>query len=78
MLNEVPGLSDVVVNLMGNSMTLTAINKDLVDRVVEHVEDIGYEAHLVEAKSASAPEEEETLDRTIDIKVDGMFCEYVL
>jgi P-type Cu+ transporter len=77
-LSQMDGLSNVVVNLMGHSMTLTASNRTLVNEVASHVEDLGYEAQLVEAKPFGTSDEEEIGERTVSIKVDGMFCEYVV
>lgn len=54
-LSELPGVSDVVVNLLGNSATLTVERADLVPTVTETVEDVGYEAEVISVEPLRVP-----------------------
>lgn len=74
--SDIPGVSDVVVNLIGKSATAIIAKKELADQLVEAIEDAGYEAEVVTL---------EPLDqsphvvgpRTVSLRVEGMFCPYV-
>ncbi|KAI0053619.1 heavy metal translocatin, partial [Auriscalpium vulgare] len=46
-LSDIPGIRDVSISLLGNSASATLAARDLVDKVVETVRDIGYEADVV-------------------------------
>ena len=46
--SEIPGVSDIAVNLVGKSATATLKSKELVEPVVEAIQDGGYECELVD------------------------------
>lgn len=79
-VEDVEGVSDVAVNLVGKSATAVLQDKDLVKQFINAVEDGGYEAELISLHSIRE-DNESTLDvngpRTVALKVEGMFCEYV-
>ncbi|KZT12582.1 heavy metal translocatin [Laetiporus sulphureus 93-53] len=78
-MSAIPGISDVVVNLLGGSATAVVERKDLVSQVVEAIEDAGYEAELMSTESmhtSAQDEDHETGPRTVALKVDGMFCSH--
>ncbi|THH07481.1 hypothetical protein EW145_g3359 [Phellinidium pouzarii] len=49
--SEVSGVSDIAVNLIGNSATATIEKEDLVSALVDAIEDAGYECELVSIES---------------------------
>lgn len=46
-VSELPGISNVIVDLLGNSATVVVDHPKWVDSVVETIEDVGYEAEVV-------------------------------
>ena len=68
----------VNVNLMANEATVIYHGlKEDADRVVEAIEDLGYEAVLDQVVRADANHDEPTDgDRTVEIAVDGFRCDY--
>ncbi|OBZ70406.1 putative copper-transporting ATPase HMA5 [Grifola frondosa] len=56
-VSELPGVSDVVVNLLGHSATATVAWPDLAQAVAQTIEDVGYDAEIfsVEPVHASPP-----------------------
>lgn len=54
-VSELPGVSDAVVNLLGNSATATVDKQDLVQSIVEAIEDAGYDADIVSTELANRP-----------------------
>lgn len=80
-LSELPGVSDVVVNLLGNSATLTVERADLVPTVTETVEDIGYEAEVISVEPLLVPANPKPARVTepqgphrLTLSVGGMTC----
>lgn len=73
-LSDIPGVSDVAVNLLGKSATAVIKDKDIAPQLIEAVNDAGYEAELVGLRPLHAPEVEDVGPRTVSLRVDGMFC----
>lgn len=73
-LSDIPGVSDVAVNLLGKSATAVVQDKDIAPQLIEAVNDAGYEAELVGLRPLHAPEVEDVGPRTVSLRVDGMFC----
>lgn len=81
-LSELPGASDVVVNLLGNSATLKLDRASLVPSVTETVEDIGYEAEVISVEPLSSPSprrtaqaaERKAFQQQLTLSVGGMTC----
>ncbi|EIN10752.1 heavy metal translocatin [Punctularia strigosozonata HHB-11173 SS5] len=78
-VSQVDGVLNVVVNLLGNSASVTVKRRDIVPTVLETIEDCGFEAELMDVepvKTARAEVRQETVRRTITLKIDGMFCRH--
>lgn len=73
-LSDIPGVSDVAVNLLGKSATAVINDKDIAPQLIEAVNDAGYEAELIGLRPLHAPEVEDAGPRTVSLRVDGMFC----
>lgn len=73
-LSDIPGVSDVAVNLLGKSATAVIQDKDIAPQLIEAVNDAGYEAELVGLRPLHAPDVEDAGPRTVSLRVDGMFC----
>ncbi|OAG40427.1 hypothetical protein AYO21_05327 [Fonsecaea monophora] len=75
-LEELPFVQDVNIDLVGNRGLVIFRGKQHLEAILEKIDDLGYEASVVKlegtAKSARAPSEE----RTVQLKVDGMYCEH--
>ncbi|KAL1603606.1 hypothetical protein SLS60_005194 [Paraconiothyrium brasiliense] len=65
----------VDVNLVTNSATVVFSGKDHLPQVTETIEDVGYDATLdkIESSNTSKPE---SSDRTMGIRIEGMFCHH--
>jgi Cu+-exporting ATPase len=80
MLSQLPGVFEVVVNLLSNSATLVVEKKHFISSVIETIDDCGFEAEVINAEPVTASPSEATASgpRTISIRVDGMFCQQVI
>ena len=76
LLSEVEGVSDVVVDLVGHSARVVVESQKLTPIVTETVEDAGYDAEVVKAEPLVKAPTQETTTRTIQLKVDGMHCQW--
>ena len=73
--SEIPGVSDVVVNLIGKSATATLAKKELAEQLAEAIEDAGYEAEVVVLEPVGADGTHALKGpRTVDLRIEGMFC----
>jgi Cu+-exporting ATPase len=70
-------LEDVSVSLLTNSATVTFVGpKDNVDQIVERIEDRGYACHVENiAEVGGLQEDDEQAERTVMIRIAGMFCD---
>lgn len=71
-------IKEVVVNLISNSATVQFIGEEHKDDLVESIEDIGFDAvidSIVDLRETKTPKIQ-SLQRTVDIKLDGMYCEH--
>ncbi|KAI0775940.1 heavy metal translocatin [Trametes elegans] len=76
LLSDIPGVSEVVVNLLGKSATAVVENPDLAQQLVEAVNDAGYEGELISVQPVSPPKSGSAEDvslRTVTLRVEGMF-----
>ncbi|SPQ23266.1 cd61950a-a49b-4040-82d2-0ccf4d11292f [Thermothielavioides terrestris] len=65
----------ITVNLLTNSATVDFEGRNNADKLVEEIEDLGYDAALdavVSLEQEAAAERE----RTVEIKIDGLYCEH--
>jgi len=68
----------VVVNLISNSATVDFIGEDHKNDIVESIENIGFEATLdnvIDLEAAEKRSQERSIHRTVDILIQGMFCD---
>ncbi|KAF2187058.1 heavy metal translocatin [Zopfia rhizophila CBS 207.26] len=70
-----PWIEKVDVNLVSNSATIVFLGKEQLPKIQEAIEDAGYDATLDSVISESAAKEE-ALDRSVGIRIDGMFCHH--
>jgi P-type Cu+ transporter len=78
MLSEEEAVTDVSVNLMGNSATLVVKSKESITVVKEVIESAGYEASVVGVEPLQVmPDAMEAVhgQRTVALRIEGMFCE---
>uniref|UniRef100_A0A0W0FJT3 HMA domain-containing protein n=1 Tax=Moniliophthora roreri TaxID=221103 RepID=A0A0W0FJT3_MONRR len=75
-LQEIPGVSEIAVNLLANSATAIIDRQDLADKMRESIEDCGFDATLMEVKPLDRlPDSCKTqVTRTVTLQVKGMFC----
>ncbi|KAI0952212.1 hypothetical protein AcW1_004372 [Taiwanofungus camphoratus] len=80
-VSELPGVRDVVVNLLGHSATLKVESPDLVKTVVDTIEDIGYEAEVITVEPIRTPRPPRHASRAesdgpqrLTLSVGGMTC----
>jgi heavy metal translocating P-type ATPase len=74
-LQKLDWLSNVAINLVSNSGTAEVRDKKDVDRLVEAIEDLGYEA-TVDSVVSVAQETPTGHERTVEIRIDGIYCEH--
>ena len=75
LLSDIPGVSEVVVNLLGKSATAVIADPDLAPQLVEAINDAGYEAEIVNMQPlVDNYEQDNTGPRTVSLRVEGMFC----
>jgi heavy metal translocating P-type ATPase len=77
-LEELPFIRNVSVNLLSHSGRVEYEGRDNLDKIIEKIEDLGYDAAVSSAcPVAGVPETSQTVQRrTISIRVDGMFCHH--
>ncbi|KXX83349.1 putative copper-transporting ATPase HMA5 [Madurella mycetomatis] len=68
-------IKDVTVNLLSNSATVEFHGKANADKLVEAIEDLGFDAALDNVVSLDQ-EADESHERTVEIRVDGLYCEH--
>lgn len=69
----------VVVNLISNSATVDFKGEQHKDDIVESIEDIGYDAAIdsvIDLNTIRNATPQSNISRTVEILVDGMFCEH--
>ncbi|KAL5340106.1 E1-E2 ATPase-domain-containing protein [Aspergillus crustosus] len=75
-LNELPFVTDAVVNLLTHSAQIELESQDNAPLVLEKIEDLGYDASLVEILPKQAERDPVVDKRTLSFRVDGMFCHH--
>ncbi|GJE84166.1 heavy metal translocating P-type ATPase [Phanerochaete sordida] len=76
LLAELPGVSDVVVNVLGKSATATIARRELAAQVVETIEDGGYEAEVAHLEPVQNEAQAVVGPRTVSLRVEGLFCSH--
>ncbi|KAI9893471.1 MAG: hypothetical protein M1814_006768 [Vezdaea aestivalis] len=70
-------VKSVTVNLLTNSATVGFRGADNVDRIVERVEDLGFECAIDKVdQQFSSHATTQRPERTIGLQIDGMFCQH--
>jgi len=73
-IQEVDGVTDANVDLMTNSATVALADKSIVEKVLEAIEDVGFESSLVKLVEDIPTQEELTHVRTVEFEITGMYC----
>ncbi|KAI0698532.1 heavy metal translocatin [Cerioporus squamosus] len=82
-VSELPGVTDVNVNLLGNSATVVVSDPDIAPSVASAIEDVGYTAEVVSneplrpsqpLKSGISSGSQFDGPLRVDLSVDGMTC----
>ncbi|GAB1315687.1 ATPase, P type cation/copper-transporter [Madurella fahalii] len=68
-------IKDVTVNLLSNSATVEFHGRANADKLVEAIEDLGYDAALDNVVSLDQ-EADDGHERTVEIRIDGLYCEH--
>ncbi|KIW10478.1 hypothetical protein PV08_11442 [Exophiala spinifera] len=74
-LEELPFVRSVNVDLLGHRGDIVFLDKQNVDAVLATVEAMGYDVAVVRLESNNATVESIPSERTVQIKVEGMYCE---
>jgi Cu+-exporting ATPase len=71
-------LEDISVSLLTHSATVAFSGpKENIDQIVERIEDRGFDCHVEDiAEVGGLKEESEHAERTVMIKIAGMFCDH--
>ena len=77
-VQELQFLEDVSVSLLTNSAAVTfAGPKGNIDQIVERIEDRGYGCHVENiVEVGGLPKDDEQAERTVMIRIAGMFCDH--
>ncbi|KAK2742354.1 hypothetical protein FQN55_007888 [Onygenales sp. PD_40] len=77
-LDKLTFVTNVTIDLLGASGKIEFEGRDKLDEIVERVEDLGYDITVTECVAQGADEKGDNgpTERTISIKVDGMFCRH--
>ncbi|KAF2705134.1 heavy metal translocatin [Pleomassaria siparia CBS 279.74] len=74
-LKPYPWVEKVDVNLVSNSATVVFLGKEHLPEIQKSIEDSGYDAALDSVVSEDG-EKGASLERSISIRIDGMFCHH--
>ena len=79
MVSQLPGISEVVVNLLNHCATVVVARRELVGSVTETVDDCGYEVEVVNVEpfgpSTSNSNATTTAPRNLLLCVNGMYSQ---
>ncbi|KAJ5749198.1 uncharacterized protein N7511_010894 [Penicillium nucicola] len=77
-IEELSFVRDVSINLLSHSGRVEFEGRDNVDKIIEKIEDLGYEAAINSVSPVTGVPERSRSNqhRTISIRVDGMFCHH--
>ena len=77
-LQELPFVSSVNIDLIGNSGIVEFEPEDKLENILEKIDDLGYDATVahLEKIDISLQKEEKPSERNIAISIEGMFCEH--
>lgn len=76
-VEELPFIRNVYVNLLSHSAKVEFDGRENLDKIVEKIEDLGYDAVVNSVNALESEHEPDAVEsRTISIQVDGMFCHH--
>ena len=79
-LSELSFVDNVNVSLMTNSAAVVFTGRDNIDKLVEIIEDLGYDCSVERSVPVNPTTPESTTEsaqqRSITLRVDGMFCKH--
>ncbi|KAG5299023.1 copper-sulfate regulated protein [Histoplasma capsulatum G186AR] len=79
-IQELPFVTNVVVDLLGSSAKFEFEGRERLDEIKQVVEGLGYEFVVTQCvplkQNGTGPDDNSPLKRTVEIKVDGMFCHH--
>lgn len=75
-LQELPFVRSVDIDLIGGRGVVCFQDEHNLDAVLEKIDDLGYDGTVVEVDGAPKPPGFERNERTIQLKIDGMYCEH--
>lgn len=74
--DDISGITDIAVSLIGKSTTAIIAREELAQQLVTAIEDAGYEAEVTAMEPLDGVTDQSG-PRTVDLRIDGMFCSYV-
>jgi len=72
LVSELPDVSDLTVNLLGNSASMVVQRKELVDSVLVVIEDAGFGVAVISVAPTGKKVEPSNQSRTISLRVEGI------
>ncbi|KAL4945445.1 hypothetical protein BDV06DRAFT_31155 [Aspergillus oleicola] len=75
-LNELPFVTNAVVNLMTHNAQVELDDQEHGHLVVEKIEDLGFDASLVSILPKTVEKDSIVEKRTVSFRIEGMFCHH--
>ncbi|KIW65487.1 hypothetical protein PV04_07744 [Phialophora macrospora] len=75
-LRELPFVKDVNVDLVGNRGLISFSGKKNLELLLEKIDDLGYDATVVKVEDTTKKAAARKQERTVQLKVDGMYCDH--
>ena len=75
-LTSLPFVSSVAVNLVSNNASVDFSGADNLEKILEAIEDLGFDATKEDLQALDRVQTKTSSERTIQIRVDGIFCEH--
>ncbi|OCT49135.1 putative copper resistance-associated P-type ATPase [Cladophialophora carrionii] len=75
-LRELPFVKDINIDLVGNRGVISFSGKKNLDILLEKIDDLGYDATVVKLEDAATKAASPKQERTVQLKVDGMYCDH--
>ncbi|KAH9918191.1 heavy metal translocatin [Epithele typhae] len=77
-LSEIPGVSDIAINLLSNSATLVGSSPDIIPTILSTIDNLGYTAEVVSTEPLSGSTAKATKIYSekafVELSVGGMTC----
>ena len=75
-LEELPFVKQISIDLVGNRGVMTFTGRDNLAALLEKIDDLGYDATVVKLEDTAKKAPVTKQERTIQLQVDGMYCEH--